>query len=227
MTMSSDADELDERDKRAVAAIQRAFALNKANANSDTINGKRAVDSEGEAASVLQRKFRDKQQRKERAAGQSGASGLAAPVRSLTWRPIEIAHVSLPSAGTTAQANWTKGATLVKQLAGESGTGIHTDGPDPSERGLARASTRPKAALAGFKQNKNASLAERVKLAKEYAYNRDKQSGHRKAFGGGQKAVKVKKKLEEQHWLEMIDEKHRYGSNLKASCPVKACLGLM
>ena len=76
MTMSSDTDPLDERDKRAIAAIHRAFALNKANANSDTINGKHPDDSESEAASVLQRKFRDKQQRKEQADGQSGASGL-------------------------------------------------------------------------------------------------------------------------------------------------------
>lgn len=56
-----------------------------------------------------------------------------------------------------------------------------------------------------------------VQKAKERAYNRDPETGKRRPFksAGGQKAIKVKKKLEEQHWLEMIDPKHRYGSNLK------------
>lgn len=58
-----------------------------------------------------------------------------------------------------------------------------------------------------------------AKKTKEKAYNRDPKTGKRRPFKGtdGQKAIKVKKKLEEQHWLEMIDPKHRYGSNLKVS----------
>jgi hypothetical protein len=58
-----------------------------------------------------------------------------------------------------------------------------------------------------------------VKNAKAKAYNRDPETGKRRPFkgAGGQKAIKVKKKLEEQHWLEMIDPSHRYGSNLKVS----------
>lgn len=67
-----------------------------------------------------------------------------------------------------------------------------------------------------------------VNRAKEKAYNRDPETGKRRPFKGanGQKAIKVKKKLEEQHWLEMIDPKHRYGSNLKVySRPSLGCNG--
>lgn len=62
------------------------------------------------------------------------------------------------------------------------------------------------------------SFKSKLKAAKEKAYNRDPVTGKRRPFNGqkgGQKAVKIKKELEEQHWLEMIDKKHRYGSNLK------------
>lgn len=69
----------------------------------------------------------------------------------------------------------------------------------------------------GLQRSGTGILKDKINEAKAFAYFVDDQ-GKRKAFNGrkdGQKAVKIKKKLEEQHWLEMIDKKHRYGSNLK------------
>jgi hypothetical protein len=113
----------------------------------------------------------------------------------------------------TAEARWQRGVTFATAISG------------PPDTEVAKPSDSRNAPPQ--RNETESSFKSKLKAAKEKAYNRDPVTGRRRPFNGqkgGQKAVKIKKELEEQHWLEMIDKKHRYGSNLKVGPVLSAGL---
>lgn len=110
------------------------------------------------------------------------------------------------------RARWHRAYTFAKQISGPKLEQARSNNQDPI--GVEKGKNDNQTAIA---RATSFDLKGVVQRAKEKAYNRDPETGKRRPFKGadGQKAIKVKKKLEEQHWLEMIDPKHRYGSNLK------------
>lgn len=111
---------------------------------------------------------------------------------------------SISEQSTHPRARWQRAILYAQQISGPADKNSSTDGDEGEGKSLKRSYT--------------ATFKHKLEEAKARAYHNDPRTGKRKPFDGkegGQKAIKIKKELEEQHWLEMIDRKHRYGSNLK------------
>jgi hypothetical protein len=108
---------------------------------------------------------------------------------------------SIAEHSTHPRARWQRAILYAKEISGP-----------PDKNSSQGEDGRP------IERSSTSAFRNKLHEAKARAYHHDLSTGKRKAFNGqedGQKAVKIKKELEEQHWLEMIDRKHRYGSNLK------------
>lgn len=154
---------------------------------------------------------------------EANSDGTPVPSRSLAaekWDDAivrtklnEAAQAASSGEANNPEARWQRGVVFAKQISGpkiEQGTS-----QDPV--GVVQGKSRSEVDETKSERSTSTDLKELVHRAKQKAYNRDPDTGKRRPFKGanGQKAIKVKKKLEEQHWLEMIDPEHRYGSNLK------------
>lgn len=144
-------------------------------------------------------------------------------VLAMAWRIDAIVRTKLKEAAQAAssgeannpEARWQRGVVFAKQISGPKIEPATSQDPV----GVVQGKSRSEVNEAKFERSTSTDLKELIHRAKQKAYNRDPDTGKRRPFKGanGQKAIKVKKKLEEQHWLEMIDPEHRYGSNLKVS----------
>lgn len=132
------------------------------------------------------------------------------------------------------KSRWKRGAVFASQLskatereASSADSATDVASPPAHENKTSEPSERTEdASEEHLKRTGTLAFQNMVKEAKTYAYHRDPSTGKRVAFprargrgkggeGDGRKAVKLKKELEEQHWLELIDPMHRYGSNMK------------
>lgn len=118
---------------------------------------------------------------------------------------------SISEDSTHPRARWQRAILYAQQISGPAAKG--------SKDNIGTAASEPGRPL---RRSYIEAFRSKLEEAKARAYNHDPRTGKRRTLDGkkdGQKAIKLKKGLEEQHWLEMIDRKHRYGSNLKVSYP--------
>lgn len=142
--------------------------------------------------------------------GEAGIDEVALPSAEaiLAHRMNAAVDKSISEQSTHPRARWQRAILYAQSISGpaDKSSTVNKDNKGGEEGGQ------------DIKRSSTSTFRSKLQEAKAKAYNHDPRTGKRKAFNGkddGQKAVKIKKELEEQHWLEMIDRKHRYGSNLK------------
>ena len=189
-------------------------------------------DSEAAAARVIQRNYR-------KYVGQREADGkrLSPDARwgdAMGRVRLEGAHKEAKDGSKNdASSRWKRGGLLVGQLAGSPGTQLDEKDSAPVEGGP---SLEPDPSLSSAMRERQGSEGGAPKREESEGMVGDvpganengkvdniRSIAHKNQYGlkmvekwtRGAPAQELSKVMEAQYWLEMVDRKHRYGSNLK------------
>lgn len=130
---------------------------------------------------------------------------------------LEQAQQHADSGRNDTASRWKRGGLLVTQLTGggNRGTGIRDDGPVQGGASLDTEQDDNKAPEIKVGDVPGGNDGEKIDNIKPIS--KQSQWGLRaiERWTRGSEAQELSKIMEAQYWLEMVDTKHRYGSNLK------------